>query len=579
MQVNKERSIMNPGNNKSGEIPSRKGVHFRSTTDSSANMLAPKASPTPTRPVTSAARYLNGATRQESTVKGSGIGPKTCSASAPSIMNKSHKRPYRQHDNPSAGKTHVEMSEDKELAQKEKVLSSRLASEIKKTEFVKKELRKKSMRRFKEKLTAASRAVLTGLLLFVFIGILILFFYYRSITKYSDSSEKFYIKGFEYIDAADTSESNLKKIEARKTGEEIPSLDLGEHIIVRNSVAYIPFSAVKDYFGLSVAGNNNSRSLTAGSPTSEYTGYNTAHFNFDSNEIRVNGSIQVLQGTSFMADNEFYFPYEFIESYVRGITINKSTDGKLTEILITKTSPKIYFGGSSNLSIDTPEYSDFISDSQSIHTYTIDVSSYEKYINPADRDKYLILVNNSNKLSEDYVPQELTNVKTNESRPVQQICFDASMALAAMLQAAEAAGYGDLAVNTGYRSYSYQSSLYNQKLSINMQKYDKSEAEKITSETVIFPGASDHQSGLAVDIHNLSAPMQTFATSREYKWLIEHCADFGFILRYPQSKEAVTGVKYEPWHFRFVGRDHAQKIMTQGLTLEEYLVSYIPENE
>ena len=167
------------------------------------------------------------------------------------------------------------------------------------------------------------------------------------------------------------------------------------------------------------------------------------------------------------------------------------------------------------------------------------------------------------------------DIKTAESRPVQQICFDAAMSLNAMLRAADAAGYTNLAVTTGYRSYTHQSSLFNQKLKTNLQKYDdKALAEKITSESVIFPGASEHQTGLAIDLHNMSAPMQSFANTDEYKWLVEHCADFGYILRYPQTKEDITGVKYEPWHFRFVGRDHAQKIMTEGISLEEYLLQY-----
>ena len=67
--------------------------------------------------------------------------------------------------------------------------------------------------------------------------------------------------------------------------------------------------------------------------------------------------------------------------------------------------------------------------------------------------------------------------------------------------------------------------------------------------------------------------MQSFANTEAYKWLYEHCADFGFILRYPKSKEDVTGIKYEPWHFRFVGRYHAQKIMDSGLSLEEYVAN------
>jgi len=549
---------------RSSDIPSRKGVHFRKTSESEKSHTKPTSSSakvSPSSPISAKP------TESDHTPRKAPASINTAARPDRSMYTSS--KPLR--DYPDRKKTPAEISRDKELSHKEKLLSARLSAEIKKTDILKKELRIKDFKRFKKKFLSTSVAVLFGSVIFAFLASLVLFFYYRSITKYSDHPESFSINFYEYLDPEDTNEKNIKKYEARKKGNEKPALSLENQIYIKDSSAFIPFSLVKDFLGLSVAGNNNSRTITAGSSNSEYSGNNTVQFTFDSNEISVNGSVQMLQNQAFIHNDDFYFPYEFIESYVRGIEIDKSVDGNHTDISITKTSPVVYFGGSSNDSIETPEFDEYFSDSQSMHNYTIDVSAYEKYISPEDSDKYLTVVNKTHMLSENYVPNDLTDVVTNKSKPIQQICFDAAMALKAMLLAADADGYGDLVVDTGYRSYAYQSNLYNSRLEMNLRKYDKEEAERITAKTIIYPGSSDHQTGLAVDIHNLPQPMQTFSNSDEYKWLIEHCADFGFILRYPQTKESITGVRYEPWHFRFVGREHAQAIMSQGITLEEYV--------
>lgn len=465
-------------------------------------------------------------------------------------------------------------SKNKELYEIERKLTTLLSIEAKKTSSVKKDLHQKSLRNFKDNLVVFSKCLLVGIFVFCIIASFITLSYYRSMTQYDSEYYEFEIFGYDYIDLSDESEKNNKKLEERKTGVEKPAFSLKEKIIVRDSVAYVPYSAIDDFFGFSIAGDKESRTISVGSSDSYFEGDNSADFRFDTNEIRVNGANQIVNGTPIIENGEFYLPYEFIESYIHGISIDKNVDNRLTTISITKISPNIYFGGSSNKTLLTPEYSAFLGESQTEHRYTVDMSAFEKYISPADKDKYLILVNINNILGSDYAPNDLKNIKTSESRPTQQICFDAAMSLTAMLQAADAAGFNDLAVTTGYRSYSHQSSLFNQKLKVNQQKYDNETAERITSESVIYPGASEHQTGLAVDLHNLSTPMQSFSNTNEYKWLIEHCADFGFILRYPQTKEDITGVKYEPWHFRFVGRDHAQKIMSEGICLEEYLQIY-----
>lgn len=83
------------------------------------------------------------------------------------------------------------------------------------------------------------------------------------------------------------------------------------------------------------------------------------------------------------------------------------------------------------------------------------------------------------------------------------------------------------------------------------------------------PGQSEHQTGLCFDVASL---WRTFADTEEGIWLAEHCAEYGFIIRFPAGKEAITGYMYEPWHIRYVGKEVAEAIMAEpGLTLEEYL--------
>ena len=471
--------------------------------------------------------------------------------------------------NTSSNKINVEIKTS--LNETEKKLNSVLKSEQEKYSLLKKQINNRKKIRIKEKLKTIFTASVVGIIASFFITILLVFGYYRSITKYSQEKSYYSLSGFEYLDETNTSEKNLEKIEDRKSGKENPEINLSSDIRVINSTPYIPYSHISNFFDLSVAGDASHRTIIVGSDQTDYDGFNTAVFNFGSNEISVNGSTQTLSAIPFIENDEFYIPFEFIDTYVKGIKIDKSIDKNKTNISITKNKKHIYFGGSTNSPIDSPDITNFTSDAEIVYNYNVDISKYSKHINPADPDKYLMLVNINNKLPENFVPEDLVYVKTSKSRPDQQMSMDAAMSLTAMLLAADAAGYDDLAVSSGYRSYSYQNSLFNQKKNSYLKTYSEEEAESKTTEAVMYPGASEHQSGLCADVHNGTTAMQTFANQKVYKWLLEHCADFGFILRYPQSKETVTGVKFEPWHFRFVGRYHAQKIMSSGLSLEEYL--------
>jgi len=122
---------------------------------------------------------------------------------------------------------------------------------------------------------------------------------------------------------------------------------------------------------------------------------------------------------------------------------------------------------------------------------------------------------------------------------------------------------------SGYRSYSKQKYLYNNLVQEYLADgYSQAESEALASTRRMPPGSSEHNIGIAMDIGWVDS---RFANSAEYAWLCEHAADYGFILRYTEENKKYTGVKAEPWHWRYVGVENAGKIKASGLSLEEYL--------
>ncbi len=116
-----------------------------------------------------------------------------------------------------------------------------------------------------------------------------------------------------------------------------------------------------------------------------------------------------------------------------------------------------------------------------------------------------------------------------------------------------------LTIVSGYRSYARQEKLYNNYVT----KDGQAEADRYSAR----PGHSEHQSGLAMDLNSVD---DSFADTKEAKWIAENCAKYGFIIRYPKDKEEITGYIYEPWHVRYLGVDLAEKITASGLCFEEY---------
>lgn len=122
---------------------------------------------------------------------------------------------------------------------------------------------------------------------------------------------------------------------------------------------------------------------------------------------------------------------------------------------------------------------------------------------------------------------------------------------------------------SGYRSYATQEKNYNNRIKLWQSRgYSYNESVKRTAEVILPPGTSEHNLGLAMDICSLE---NTFENTKEYKWLVKNAQDYGFILRYTEENRSKTGIVSEPWHWRYVGVDHAKAIKESGLCLEDYV--------
>jgi len=182
-------------------------------------------------------------------------------------------------------------------------------------------------------------------------------------------------------------------------------------------------------------------------------------------------------------------------------------------------------------------------------------------------DWRLVLINKQHPIPEDY-EFTLGTIK-GSMKCDERIIGD----LIAMFQAAKEDGI-NLEVRSPYRDLSRQEMLFGKKIKLYMDRgMSYMEAYSYASRAVTVPGASEHQIGLAIDITSDTYKTLTegFADTQAGKWLAEHSCEYGFIVRYPLGKEYITGIEYEPWHFRYVGVDAAMAITEQGLCLEEFI--------
>ncbi|MBQ5415423.1 MAG: M15 family metallopeptidase [Firmicutes bacterium] len=254
----------------------------------------------------------------------------------------------------------------------------------------------------------------------------------------------------------------------------------------------------------------------------EYEAYRAKFPDLDPKEIvhRVNASGEYLK--------EDYFIYAYLERYEA--YKEKNPDKTLAEVVQAV-----------NTNIDRPYYTG---------------------IETTDMSKgYQIMVNKYYKLPEDYSTklESLSGYGNGYLEPT------AAAAFKKMVEAGREAGVS-LRSLSPYRSHSMQIWQY--------QVWVDAHGQEMADRESARPGHSEHETGYTLDI-NTAVEEAHFERTKEYAWLMENCWKYGFILRYPENMEFITGYVFEPWHYRYVGPEHAEKIMKSGLTFEEYYAYYI----
>lgn len=177
-------------------------------------------------------------------------------------------------------------------------------------------------------------------------------------------------------------------------------------------------------------------------------------------------------------------------------------------------------------------------------------------------DDILVLVNKNNQLLSNFIPKDLESISLKYSNKDKYLKKEAKIAFEKLSEDASNLGYRIVAVSA-YRDYNYQNELFNY--------YVKEKGLNYALECSAKPGHSEHQTGLALDVEGSNKDYDNFENSKEFIWMKNNAHKYGFILRYPKGKEHITGFKYEPWHYRYVGIEVAKYIYENNLTLEEYL--------
>lgn len=334
--------------------------------------------------------------------------------------------------------------------------------------------------------------------------------------------------------------------------------------IVENGTDLLNVETLSDYCSYGVAGDSTCRTIT-------FSDGSFAEFSLGTSYNR-NGENGLLEESCTLIGRNFYVPLSFFEEYVEGLRFDCNEEKKIVYIDVAGSDYALCPETVIEKPLSADDYFAVLGVSYQKPEFKADLSTYEEYMDPADRDGYLTLINYDHYLDKDYIPANLTDLVNTrkDGRTTQQMDLYPAKAMEAMLKEAAANGYTDLSITSGYRSYNYQQVLFNNQVSSLTPTYGDKAAEK-AAEAVAIPGTSEHQSGLCCDLHNLPAASQSFADTDAYSWLIENCAEFGFILRFPKNKTDITKIMFEPWHYRYVGRYHARRIMDAGLCLEEYI--------
>jgi LAS superfamily LD-carboxypeptidase LdcB len=196
----------------------------------------------------------------------------------------------------------------------------------------------------------------------------------------------------------------------------------------------------------------------------------------------------------------------------------------------------------------------------------LDHDPYTKTCETPFLNKSYILVNKYYYLPDNYVPNNLEAINKSYAQSDAKLVNYAKDAYEAMAKDASNSDLKLIAMSS-YRSYSYQVDLYN--------RYVKKDGKAAADTYSAQPGYSEHQTGLALDIYNGKTTYTDFASTKEFTWMQDNAYKYGFILRFPENKEKLTGYEYESWHYRYVGKRIATYIHDHNLCFEEYYFTKI----
>lgn len=350
-----------------------------------------------------------------------------------------------------------------------------------------------------------------------------------------------------------------------------------------DDVFYLDIKKIADYADLVVSGGEGRIKLMC--PDGTYV-----RFEHEADTATVNGYRVHLGGTAKITDateksySECWVPYSFIEKLFSFPTYNEAPgirtifSNKDNTVLIRKV---VYSDGDNEgeaLPLSFSHECFDLAEETQLEAYK------DLYPEIASASvKMIMLVNKNNPLGENYVPEGLFSLNELGCPVVEGRTFElvsaAALSLTTMMSDMEEdlGTKGDILVTSAYRSYDYQEKLFSKYVSDLVNAgYSTEDALAEVLRTSAHPGYSEHQSGLCVDLieaGELSLEV-SFEDCPAFDWLSKNAHRYGFILRYPEDKENLTGYSYEPWHYRFVGIDAATVIYEDGICLEEYLAKY-----
>lgn len=353
----------------------------------------------------------------------------------------------------------------------------------------------------------------------------------------------------------------------------------------KNGVIYINMNEIAKLCGMTVGGSAGDLRFTV--PSGDWVSFRP-----DNYTATINGYGIKMSAPARLSDTVCHVPLDFIELVMDGIEVTvdenekKVTVARVEKNDSTPLEPRyvdVFFMLKADIPMNNLDENKYFSD-KPLFSFKTDLSEYEQYMNPEGEaaNAFLMLLNKQNPVDSDFEPSSLTVIPAELVNPDKSsyvtldMDFTALKALEAMMKELRAEGFGEIFVTSAYRSYSYQSGLYNRYIEQEMDKdpsLSYEQAKAIVETYSAIPGYSEHHTGLCIDFITTDMVELTnvFAEKEVYDWLCANAWKFGFILRYPEDKIGVTEYDYESWHWRFVGRSHALEMLRSGECFEEYL--------